>query len=216
MKTFIHHEFPKLKRIDSEAGRVYQTPTGQAYPSVTSVIGLHSAKHIQAWRDRVGHAEANRISSKASKRGTAVHGLCEDYILGKNPEPNIADHEMWATIKPHLARLDNIHCLETQMFSHKLEVAGTVDCIGEYDGKLYIIDFKTSGKVKTEDDIHSYFMQTAAYSYMFWEHTGILITDCLIIMGVDDNDALIFTKSLLPWLKKFQDLRAEYKALKGI
>lgn len=216
MKTFIHHEFPKLKRIDSEAGRVYQTPTGQAYPSVTSVIGLHSAQHIQAWRNRVGHEEANRISSKASKRGTAIHSLCEDYILGKNPEPHMADHEMWMTIKPHLMKLDNIHCLETQMFSHKLEVAGTVDCIAEYDGKPYIIDFKTSGRVKSEDDIHSYFMQTAVYSYMFWEHTGILIPDCLIIMGVDDHDSLIFTKSLLPWLKKFQNLRAEYKALKGI
>lgn len=216
MKTFIHHAFPKLKRIDSEAGRVYQTPSGQAYPSVTSVVGLHSAKYIQQWRDRVGVEEANRVSAKASKRGTAIHSLCEDYLLGKDPQPHIADHEMWSTLKPHVNRIDNIHCLETQMFSHKLQVAGTVDCIAEYNGKLYIIDFKTSGRVKTKDDIHSYFMQTSAYSYMFWEHTGILITDCLIIMGVDDNDALTFTEPILPWLKKFQAMREEYKAIKGI
>lgn len=216
MKTFVHHAFPKLKRIDSEAGRVYQTPSGQAYPSVTSVVGLHSAKYIQQWRDRVGVEEANRVSAKASKRGTAIHSLCEDYLLGKDPQPHIADHEMWSTLKPHVSRIDNIHCLETQMFSHKLQVAGTVDCIAEYNGKLYIIDFKTSGRVKTKDDIHSYFMQTSAYSYMFWEHTGILITDCLIIMGVDDNDALIFEEPILPWLKKFQAMREEYRTLKGI
>lgn len=216
MKNFIQHEFPKLKRVDSEAGRVYQTPTGEAYPSVTSVVGLHSAKFIQEWRNRVGAEEANRISSKASKRGTAIHSLCEDYLLGKNPEPHIADHEMWMTLRPHLKRIDNVHCLETQMFSHTLQVAGTVDCIAEYDGKLYIIDFKTSGRVKTKDDIHSYFMQTAAYSYMFWEHTGILIPDCLILMGVDDNDALVFTEPILPWLKKFKVMRREYKDIKGI
>lgn len=216
MKTFIHHDFPKLKRIDSEAGRVYETPTGQAYPSVTSVVGLHSAQHIQAWRNRVGHAEANRISSKASKRGTAVHALCEDYILGKNPEPNLADHEMFSTIKPHLDFIDNVHCLETQLFSHRLQVAGTVDCIAEYKGKLHIIDFKTSGRVKKKDDIHSYFMQTAAYSYMFWEMTGVMVDRSLIIMGVDDNDALVFDESITPWLKQFQSLRSEYLSIKGI
>lgn len=216
MKNFIQHEFAKLKRIDSDAGRVYETPGGCKYPSVTSVVGLHSAKHIQAWRDRVGHAEANRITLKATKRGTSIHALCEDFILGKELEVNMADHEMWSTIKPHLDRIDNVHCLETQMYSHVLEVAGTVDCIAEYDGKPYIIDFKTSGRIKTKEDIHSYFMQTAAYSYMFWEHTGILIPDCLIIMGVDDNDALIFEESILPWLKKFKAMRAEYKAVKGI
>lgn len=216
MKNFIHHEFAKLKRIDSEAGRVYQTPTGDCYPSVTSVVGLHSAKSIQQWRDRVGHTEANRISSKASKRGTAIHGLCEDFILGKNPEPHMADHEMWSSIKPHLEHIDNIHGLETQMFSHGLQVAGTVDCIAEYKGKPYIIDFKTSGRVKTHKDIHSYFMQTAAYSYMFWENTGILIKDCLIIMGVDDSDALIFEEPITPWLKEFKLMRAEYKDKKGI
>lgn len=102
------------------------------------------------------------------------------------------------------------------MFSHGLQVAGTVDCIAEYRGKLHIIDFKTSGRVKTKDDIHSYFMQTAAYSYMFWENTGILITDSLILMGVDDHDALVFQEPILPWLKKFKLMRAEYKELKGI
>jgi genome maintenance exonuclease 1 len=215
LKTFIQHDFPKLKRIDSEAGRVYETPTGQAYPSVTSVVGLHSASHIQAWRNRVGHAEANRISSRASKRGTAIHSLCEDFILGKNPQPHMADYEMFSTIKPHLEVIDNIHCLETQLFSHKLQVAGTVDCIAEYNGKLHIIDFKTSGRVKVKGDIHNYFMQTAAYSFMFWEMTGVMVDRSLIIMGVDDHDVLIFDESITPWLKKFQDLRVEYRALKG-
>lgn len=215
MKTFIHHQFPKLVRVDSEAGRTYKTPAGEQYPSVTSVVGMHSAQQIAEWRLRVGPEEANRISAKASKRGTAVHALCEDYLLGKSPQPNLADYEVWSTLRPHLDRIDNIHCLETQMFSDSLCVAGTVDCIAEYDGKLCIIDFKTAKRVKTKDEIHSYFMQTAAYSMMFWEHTGILVEHSKIIMGVDDNDALIFDEPVLPWIKQFRELRIEYLRTKG-
>jgi genome maintenance exonuclease 1 len=81
MKTFIHHDLPKLERDTKPDGtRVYKTPSGFAYPSVTTVTGLHSAKGIAEWRKRVGNEEANRISSKASSSGTRIHGYCQDYL----------------------------------------------------------------------------------------------------------------------------------------
>lgn len=216
MKTFIQHDFPQLKRVDSEAGRSYLTPTGAAYPSVTSVVGLLKAQSIQEWRNRVGHAEANKISSRASKRGTAIHSLCEDYLLGKNPEPHMADHEMFSGLKPFLDRIDNIHCLETQLYSHHLQVAGTVDCIAEFDGKLHVIDFKTAGKPKQRDWIHDYFMQTSAYAVMFEELTGIPVGRLCIIMGVDDHEPLVFQEKRNDWIGGFKDLRETYKMAKGI
>jgi ATP-dependent exoDNAse (exonuclease V) beta subunit len=216
VKTFIHHDIPRLERVDSERGRTYLTPTGNKYPSVTSVVGLHSAQHIQAWRDRVGHAEADKITKRASKRGTAIHALAEQFLLGENVQASMFDVEMWSSIKPHVDKIDNIHCLETQLFSHKLQVAGTVDCIGEYDGKMSVIDFKSSSKVKTRDMIHNYFMQTACYSFMFWELTGIAVPDLVIIMGVDEGGPLIFKERSADWIKPFKALRADYKAYKGI
>lgn len=215
MKTFIKHEFPKLQRIDSEAGRTYETPTGLAYPSVTSVLSFHSAKSIAQWRARVGTEEANKVSSRASRRGTSIHALCENYLLGEDVKPNPFDIEMFSSIQPYLDKIDNIHCLETQLFSHHLEVAGTVDCIAEYEGKLCIIDFKSSSKLKQRDWIHGYFMQTSAYAVMFEEMTGIPVGRLLIIIGVDDQSPQIFHEKRNDWIFQFRELREEYRMAKG-
>ena len=216
MKNFIQHDFPTLKRIDSENGRTYRTPNGEAYPSVTSVVGLHKAQQIQEWRNRVGAEEANRVSSKASKRGTAIHSLCEDYLKTGVAEPALPDWEMFSSMKPFLDRIDNIHCLETQLYSHHLEVAGTVDCIAEFDGKLTVIDFKTASKPKERDWIHDYFMQTSAYAVMFEELTGIPVGRLCIIMGVDDQEPLIFHEKRNDWIFEFRKMREQHKRIKGL
>ena len=210
MKTFIQHDIPSLKRIDGDGVRLYQTPSGDKYPSVTTIVSRLNQKHIVEWRNRVGAEEANKITARASKRGTALHSLCEDYLKTGDAQPTIFDQEMFDSIKPHLDKIDNIHCLETPLFSHHLRVAGTVDCIAEYEGKLYVIDFKSSGRVKHRDDIHSYFMQTSAYAVMFEELTGIPVGRLLILMGVDSHDSLVFKEKRNDWIFKFKDLRDQY------
>ena len=216
MKTVfqhIHHDIPKLVRVDSETGRVYQTPSGRAYPSVTSVLGMLGKKEIMEWRARVGEEEANRVSARAARRGTAIHSLCEDYLLNKEVKAGPFDLETFLSISPYLDKINNIHCLETQLYSDYLQVAGTVDCIAEYEGKMSIIDFKTSKRVKTRDDIHGYFMQTAAYAVMFEERTGIPVGRLVIIMAVDDEQPLIFNEKRDDWINRFIELREDYSKL---
>lgn len=216
MKNFIEHNFTRLKRIDSDKGRVYETPEGAKYPSVTSVVGLYKAQAIQEWRNRVGHEEANRISSRASSRGTAIHSLCEEYLKTGKATPSIFDHEMYTSLVPHLDEIDNIHALESPLYSNYLKVAGTVDCVAEYKGKLHIIDFKTSSRVKTRDDIHDYFMQTSAYAVMFEELTGIPVPRVLIIMGVDHmKEPLTFSEKRNDWIGDFMKIREDYRKWKG-
>lgn len=213
MKNFIHHDFPKLQRETSPDGkRVYKTPSGRAYPSVTTVTGLHSAKGIAEWRRRVGEEEANKISSRASARGTRIHSLCESFLRNERCEPEIFDRELFQGISPHLEEIDNIHALEDPLYSDHLEVAGTVDCIAEYRGKLSVIDFKTSSKIKTRDNIHGYFMQASAYAVAFEERTGIPVGKLVIIMGVDYEDPLIFVEKRDDWIDGFCKLRADYKS----
>ena len=111
MKTafqHIQHDIAKLERIDSASGRVYQTPSGKAYPSVTSVLGLLGKAEIIEWRKRVGEEEANRVSSRAARRGTAIHSLCEDYLLNKEVKPGLFDLETFQSISPYLDRINNI------------------------------------------------------------------------------------------------------------
>lgn len=216
MKTFIRHDIPQLKRIDSPAGRVYATPTGESYPSVTSVVGLLNAQQIQEWRARVGNEEANKASGRASRRGTAIHSLCEDYLKTGQASPNMFDQEMFNSIRPLLDRIDNIHCLETPLYSHHLKVAGTVDCIAEFDGKLTVIDFKTASKPKQRDWIHDYFMQTSAYAVAFEELTGLSVGRLAIIMGVDNSEPLLFQEKRNDWIFEFRKLRDHFQRVKGV
>ena len=212
MKTFIHHDLPKLERDTSPDGtRVYKTPSGLAYPSVTTVTGLHTAKGIAEWRRRVGNEEANRISGKASARGTRIHGYCEDYLRGNLFEADMFDLEMFNSIKPLLDQVDNIHCLEDPLYSDHLQVAGTVDCIAEFQGKLSVIDFKTSSKPKDRDDIHNYFMQTSAYAVAFEERTGIPVGRLVIIMAVDNDDPRWFIEKRDNWAKELLRTRDYYE-----
>jgi hypothetical protein len=217
MKTFIDHDFGELIRDTKPDGtRVYKTPSGFAYPSVTTITSQHTAKGIAEWRKRVGEEEANRISSKASARGTRIHGFCEDYLRTGNAEPDMFDTEMFGSIKFLLDDIDNIHCLETPLWSDFLQVAGTVDCIAEFQGKLSVIDFKTSSKPKDRDDIHNYFMQTAAYAVAFEERTKIPIGRLVILMAVEDDDPRWFIEKRDNWIGGFRKLRLDYKNKFGI
>jgi genome maintenance exonuclease 1 len=218
MKTFIQHDFPKLERIDSNEARLYQTQSGLNYPSVTSVLSILNKQHIAAWRARVGEEEANRISSRASSRGTSMHSLCEEYLLtGQEPvmESEIPflkkpGAEMFKSIQEHLDKIDMIHALESSLYSNHLKVAGTVDCIGEYEGRLSVIDFKTSSRMKSRDDIHSYFYQTSAYAVAFEELTGIPVDRLVIIMAVEDEAPLIFKEKRDDWIGGFIQTRKEF------
>lgn len=217
MKTFIHHDIPKLERDTKPDGtRLYKTPSGFSYPSVTTITGLLNKAAIMEWRKRVGEEAANKISNRAATRGTKIHQLCEDYLRGELDEPDIFHAEMFNSIKPHLDSIDRIHCLETPLYSDHLRVAGTVDCIAEFEGRLSVIDFKTSSRVKKRDDIHNYFMQCAAYAVAFEELTKIPVGRIAVIMAVEDSTPLIFQERRDDWIDGFKSLREEYRKWKNI
>ena len=188
---FIHtkREFPSLVQETSNGTRFYVTPDGKRYPSVTTVLSDHNNSGILEWRQRVGEEKANQISKQATNRGTRVHKIIEKYLL--NEPINGIDEMMpdskslFFKMKSELNNINNIHCLETRLYSHELRLAGTVDCIAEHKGKMSVIDFKTSKRLKRKADISHYFMQAAAYSKMFTEHTGISIDKLVILIGVD-------------------------------
>ena len=189
MFNHISHNFPKLLTEDVDGKRMYRAPNGEHYPSVTTVLSEYNKKEIQEWRARVGEEQANKISRQATTRGTSVHKVIEKYL--KNED--ISKYEMLPNVKSLFYRMkeeldkkvNNIHCLEDKLYSHTLKLAGTVDCISEYNGELSVIDFKTSVRLKKKENIGNYFMQGAAYSTMFTEMTGLPINKIVILIGVD-------------------------------
>ncbi len=204
--------------------RFYKTPEGLLYPSVTTITSQHGKDKILEWRKRVGEEEANRISTRASNRGTKVHKICENYLnneedyartnpahIHKTMPDTIA---MFKSLQPLLdEHVNNIHALEIPLYSHHLKVAGRVDCIAEYDGKLSIIDFKTSGKLKEESWIKGYFMQCSAYAVMYEERTGIPVSQIVIMIAVDSEHPQVFIKKRNDYIKDFISYREAYDAV---
>ena len=208
-------ELPSLTRIDGET-RLYETPDGNRYPSVTTVLDKMSDKSgLIAWRKRVGDAEADKISSQATRRGTAVHKMCEDFVLNDVKELEVqmpSNIHMYKQLNKFLsADVDNIMCSESSLFSHYLKIAGTVDLIAEYKGKPAIIDFKTSGKLKARQYIENYFLQTALYSYMFWEMTNIMCPTIVIAIAIEEEtEPQIFVERSSAYIEKARDICKAY------
>jgi len=173
--------------------RYYTLEDGTRLPSVTTVLGAQKKQGIMEWRKRVGEVEANRISKQATGRGTNVHALCERYLNNDSLGDIMPDaKEMFMSLKPLLNRINNIHYQECALWSKQLGMAGRVDCIGEFDDELSVIDFKTSKKIKTEAHIEDYFWQTSAYALMYEEMIGRPIDNIVIIMAVENEQPLLF------------------------
>jgi len=207
-------EIGKLVQVNAKGGRYYETPSGAKYPSVTSVTRLHNLESIQAWKDRVGEEEAGKISRRALARGNKIHSLAEKYLLNEGDMSDDFSKADFGQMLPYLDKINNIHCLETQLYSDHLQTAGTVDCIGEYDGKLTVIDFKTSAKLKKREWVKDYFMQCSAYAVMYEERTGTPIERLLLIINVEDEGVQLIDGKRDDYIQDFLDLRETFRKLK--
>jgi hypothetical protein len=192
------HEQIELTELTAEtlpSGRTYTTPEGNKYPSITTCLSILSRDSIAKWRARVGEEEANRVSAKAAGRGTRVHQMCEDYINNKLDISKYtpADKETFLSIKSILdENIGLVRGQEVPLYSDYLGVAGRVDCVADWNGRLAVIDFKTAKKPKKKEWISSYFMQAAAYCVMWEERTGIPIDKTVIVVAVDGSEPQVF------------------------
>ena len=210
-------DLPKLEQVEINGVRHYTADDGSIetpYPSVTTVLSADKSKAegIRKWRERVGEEEANKISYRSLSRGTAVHLVMEDYLLGQEPKtkpmPNILD--MASGLKRYAdTYIDNIRLVEGQLFSHHLRTAGTVDLVADFDGKTSIIDWKTANYRKRRNDINSYFKQEAAYAVMFEERTGIPVSQLVTLVAYPEGTQM-FVEKRDDWIEGFIELRNQY------
>ena len=176
---------------------------GTNYPSVTSVLGVKKKVELQQWRDRIGENVANWEMGRAARRGTATHNLIESYLKGeKLEERSVLPLGLFKLMKPYVDQINNIHCLETILCSHKYKLAGQVDCIAEYNGKLSVIDFKTANKERKEEWIDNYFMQCTAYALMYEELYNAEINDIVVIIGGEDRSIAVYKKDKKDYITK--------------
>ena len=204
-------ELPKLERETIDGVRYYSIPKESQVlklVSITSVTSHFNREIFVKWRKRVGEDEAQKITKAATSRGTDMHSLVENYLYNKTlpSVPPLPDF-LFKIAKAELNKINNIHCLEGPLYSLQLGVAGTTDCIAEYDGELAVIDFKTSKKPKPREWIENYFVQAMFYGMAYYEMTGTPIKKLVIIMACEDGESVVYEESDL---KKYMKLVVKY------
>jgi len=158
----------------------------------------------------MGHEKADAYTMRAANIGTQMHAFCEQYLQGESPTLGLIDRYRFSGIIPYLKRIDPIH-IEHSMWSNKLKVAGTSDVIGIYDGKLSIIDFKSTSRLKYDGDFDGYWMQCAAYAVMAYERLGLYAEDLVIIMqDISSGECNGYTQKTKGWVSKFKSIRDAY------
>ena len=188
---------PKLDRETIDGIRYYKVPDDDALlklVSITSITSHFNKEIFVKWRKRVGDVEADRITKLATSRGTDMHTLTEYFLKNQDLPTDILPISdfLFKIAKAELNRINNIHALEGSLYSKQLGIAGTVDCIAEYNGELAIIDFKTSKKPKPREWIDHYFVQCMAYACMLYEVTGIMVKKLVIIMACENGECVVY------------------------
>jgi len=215
MFNHVDIDLPELERETIDGVRYYKVPTSEEIfklVSITSVISHFNKETFANWRKRVGDEEADKITRKATSRGTDMHLLVEHHLKNENlPSVQPLSDMLFKISKPALSRINNIYALEGSLYSKFFGIAGTVDCIAEYDGELSIIDFKTSKKPKPREWIEGYFVQCCAYACMLHELTGLSVKKFVIIMACENGEVEVYQeynkekyiKLLTKYVKKF-------------
>ena len=209
MKNFDHvklnGELPEITTESIKGKRFYVTPEGNKYPSITTVLSDRNKEGIVKWRESVGNDVANQVMRRAASRGTAVHTLIENYLNNEElSKQDVLPVALFVTMKSELDNINNIRIQEGGLYSDKLGVAGRVDCIAEYKGKISVIDFKTSTKEKKEEWVENYFIQGSAYCEMYEERFLQPIEQVVILIVTEDGAVQTFIKDkrdYLPLLK---------------
>ena len=216
MFSHVDLDLSPLEREHIDGVRYYKIPNDEELiklVSITSVTSHFNKEILINWRKKVGNEEADRITKAATKRGTDMHTLTEHYLKNDQELPEVPpiSEFLFKIAKSKLNLINSIYTLEGSLYSKQLGIAGTVDCIAEYNGELSIIDFKTSKKPKPREWVEHYFVQAMAYGCMFYELTGIAIKKLVIIMACENGECVVYEeydkekyiKLLTEFIRKF-------------
>jgi len=204
------YDYKNYTRNDHDGPRTYNVKDKKV-PSVTTILsGTQSEekrKSLEAWRDRVGHEEAARITSQAATRGTEMHYVLEQYMNGVGylnlAEDGHLPRMMAHTIIKNLNDLSEVYGTEINL-AYDDRWAGSADLICQYKDRPTIGDFKQSNKPKREEWIEDYFYQIGAYSLAHKKQYGDIEQGVVLVCTKD----LYFQEFFMDknMLKKYEDL----------
>ena len=192
--------------------RYYQIKD-KCYPSVTTVLSAKPNYALEKWKEKLGEEKAREEAERSAKRGTNVHKMIEIHLLGgrvladvmwsAGVSPN--DYELFKQIKKNVNQIQNVRAIEDFLYSDKIKLAGTVDCVGSLEGKISVIDFKTSNKMK-QKPIENHLIQCTAYSLMYEEIYHVKVDQIALMYTCEDGTTQNFYADPDDYKEKLTDL----------
>lgn len=209
-------DFDNLSARLTDTGRYYKTPEGIEYPSVTTVLGRASDNTwLEEWRKRVGKEKADGISRQAMAKGTALHNLCESFLLN-DPEFELKKRKVMPTtlmafsgVRKVLEQyITTIYGVECSLYSHDLKTAGRADCLCKFGGENVVLDFKTTKSMepKKESDIQNYFYQSTCYALMTEQLTGVKFPGIVILLTNSHDKPQLFVREKAKYIAKTKEI----------
>jgi genome maintenance exonuclease 1 len=211
----LHPEIPKIKQININGVRYYDTPNGTLI-SITSLLKNFTPEGILEWRKAVGEDVANEVMRAAADRGSKVHKIIENCLSNK-PENDLVGNygelaaRMFSQMVPALDKIDRIRALEKGLYSTRFGIAGRVDCIAEYDKELTVIDFKTSTRKRDERN-ETHLVQASFYSLAWEERTGEKVNQIAILTTTEDGKLDVYRDDPSNHVDRLEEMIEEYKS----
>ena len=211
----LHPEIPKIKQININGVRYYDTPDGTLI-SITSLLKNFTPEGILEWRKAVGEDVANEVMRAAADRGSKVHKIIENCLSNK-PENDLVGNygelaaRMFSQMVPALDKIDRIRALEKGLYSTRFGIAGRVDCIAEYDNELTVIDFKTSTRKRDERN-ETHLVQASFYSLAWEERTGEKVEQIAILTTTEDGKLDVYRDDPSNHIDRLEEMIEEYKS----
>jgi len=211
----LHPEIPKIKQININGVRYYDTPDGTLI-SITSLLKNFTPEGILEWRKAVGEDVANEVMRAAADRGSKVHKIIENCLSNK-PENDLVGNygelaaRMFSQMVPALDKIDRIRALEKGLYSTRFGIAGRVDCIAEYDNELTVIDFKTSTRRRDERN-ETHLVQASFYSLAWEERTGEKVNQIAILTTTEDGELDVYRDDPSNHVDRLEEMIEEYKS----
>ena len=211
----LHPEIPKIKQVNIDGVRYYDTPDGTLI-SITTLLKNFTPEGILEWRKAVGEEVANEVMRAAADRGSKVHKIIENCLSNK-PENDLVGNygelaaRMFNQMVPALDKIDRIRALEKGLYSSRFGIAGRVDCIAEYDKELTVIDFKTSTRKRDERN-ETHLVQASFYSLAWEERTGEKVNQIAILTTTEDGELDVYRDDPSNHVDRLEEMIEEYKS----
>ena len=211
----LHPEIPKIKQVNIDGVRYYDTPDGTLI-SITSLLKNFTPQGILDWREAVGEEVANEVMRAAADRGSKVHKIIENCLSNKSENDLVGNYgdlaaRMFSQMVPALDKIDRIRALEKGLYSTRFGIAGRVDCIAEYDKELTVIDFKTSTRKRDERN-ETHLVQASFYSLAWEERTGEKVEQIAILTTTEDGKLDVYRDDPSNHIDRLEEMIEEYKS----